>query len=135
MDFSEEAFDTIEHDKLLKVLYDLGYPADAVEVVKDLYTGTTTTFTMPEGSGITIPVHRGTIQGDSLSPFLFVLYMEPLLRWLHAGGRGYRYGCLQDPVQRHQFMTTNISYADDVNVLTGTVNDLLVQDTKGHGQV
>mgnify|MGYP001810907814 CR=1 FL=1 len=32
-----EAFDTISHDKLLCILYDLGFPTDAIEVVKDLY--------------------------------------------------------------------------------------------------
>jgi hypothetical protein len=33
----------------------------------------------------------------SLSPLLFLLYIEPLLRWIHVGGRGYRFGCATRP--------------------------------------
>ena len=35
-------------------------------------------------SPLEFSVERGTIQGDALSPFLFLLYLEPLLRWLHV---------------------------------------------------
>jgi hypothetical protein len=79
-----EAFDTISHDKLLCILYDLGFPTDTIEVVKDLYMGAQTRFHTPHGPTAPIPIDRGTIQGDSLSPFLFILYIEPLLRWLHS---------------------------------------------------
>ena len=85
-----EAFDTIDHDKLLMIMYDLGFPADAIEVVKDLYTGACTSFQTPHGPTKTMTIDRGTIQGDSLSPFLFVVYLEPLLRWLKAGHKGYK---------------------------------------------
>eukprot|EP00952_Eustigmatos_sp_NYUAD-ZCMA_P003656 16016-Eustigmatos_ZCMA.PRE.1 len=65
-------------------MYDLGFPTDAIEAVKNLYQGASTQIRLPfGGSTCPIPVERGTIQGDTLSPFLFLLYMEPLLRWLH----------------------------------------------------
>ena len=116
-----EAFDTIDQDKLLMILYDLGFPCDVVDVVKDLYTNAHTTIQTPHGPTQPIPLDRGTIQGDSLSPFLFILYIEPLLRWLHARNKGYhvqtlsRYG---DPDRQHTRISS-IAFADDINVVTG----------------
>ena len=71
-------------------MYDLDFPTDAIDAVKNLYENATTQVKLPSGlcTG-QIPVERGTIQGDTLSPFLFLLYIKPLLRWLHVGGRGY----------------------------------------------
>jgi len=37
VDFSS-AFNTVDHDKLLIVMHDLGFPIDCIEVIKDLYT-------------------------------------------------------------------------------------------------
>jgi ribonuclease HI len=129
-----EAFDTISHDKLLCVLYDLGFPTDAIEVVKDLYMSAHTKIKTPYGSTPEIPIDRGTIQGDSLSPFLFVLYMEPLLRFLHAGGHAYAPSALkQSPIGLSAKTMSSITYADDLNLLTGgrtALTDLKRQASK-----
>ncbi len=34
------------------------------------------------------------LAGDTLSPFLFLIYLEPLLRWLNVGGRGHTFDCI-----------------------------------------
>ena len=68
----KEAFDTIDHHKMYKILNDLGYPADAVHVVRGLYESAFTTVVTPHGTTAPIKVQRGTLQGDSLSPFLFI---------------------------------------------------------------
>lgn len=131
VDFSE-AFDTIDHDKMLQIMYDLGFPTDAIEVVKQLYTGATTTISTPFGPLQPINMDRGTIQGDSLSPFLFVLYLEPLLRWLRVGARGYMPGCLaQGPsstLLKNQI--PDVTYADDLNLLSSSPEDLATQADK-----
>ena len=54
----------IDHDKLLVTMYDLGFPTDAIDVVKDLYTGATTSVKWDSGITKPIPIERGSIQGD-----------------------------------------------------------------------
>ena len=137
VDFSS-AFNLVDHDKLLCIMYDLGLPEDIIDVVRDLYQGAGTAIHLPCGDTPTIPITRGTIQGDPLSPILFLLYIEPLLRWLHVGGRGYKFGCLANhppepatgiPLQKlHQH--AGAGYVDDTYAITHTKADLEVQATK-----
>ena len=131
IDFTE-AFDTIDHDNLLVILYDLGFPTDAIEVVKHLYTGATTSIKTPHGHTNPIPIDRGTIQGDSLSPFLFIVYLEPLLRWLRVGVNGYIPGVYQkqDALARIKEQIPDSTYADDLNILCPSVGRLQQQLAK-----
>jgi len=86
----------------------------------------------PHGDTPTIPIHRGTLQGDTISPFLFTIFMEPLLRWLSIGIRGYQ--------PTHQLQTLTSTYmtydnhgcADDINITTKTLENLQTQIKKLH---
>jgi ribonuclease HI len=128
VDFTS-AFNTTDHDKLLQIMYDLGFPVAAIENVKGIYLHATTCVATPYGPTQEIPIQRGTIQGDTLSPFLFLVFIEPLLRWLHAGGRGYKFGCLQEPLKSlHQCCSP--AYADDLQCMTGTPKNLEIQADK-----
>ncbi len=84
--------------------------------------------------GITAPfsIYRGTIQGDKLPPFFFTIFMEPLLRWLAVGSRGYK-----PTHQPHKSTSTIITYddhgyADNVSITAGTIQDLKIQLKKLH---
>ena len=80
VDFTS-AFNTTNHHCMLRIMYDLGFPADAIDAVRNLYQYATTQVNLPSGvCSNKIPIERGTKQGDTLSPFLFLLYMEHLLR-------------------------------------------------------
>jgi len=140
VDFTS-AFNTTDHDRMLMIMYDLGFPTDAIETVKNLYEGANTQIRLPfGGSTCPIPVERGTIQGDTLSPFLFLIYMEPLLRWLHVGGRGYNHACLESQNNagnltslKLKHLNNNLSngaFADDLICLTNTLSNLHVQADK-----
>ncbi len=74
-----------------------------------------------------IQIHRGTLQGYTLSPFLFTIFMEPLLRWLAVGSRGYR-----PSYQPHKPKASIIPYddhgfADDISITAGSIQNLKIQ--------
>ncbi|KAJ9532318.1 hypothetical protein QJQ45_010383 [Haematococcus lacustris] len=128
VDFTS-AFNTTCQDKLLWIMHDLGFPTDATDAVKDLYTGATTRFKTPYGHTDPVPVNRGTIQGDSLSPFLFLIYIEPLLRWLQVGARGFKFKSAADD-SGERATVSSIDYADDIAILCNTLRNLRCQADK-----
>ncbi|KAJ9517856.1 hypothetical protein QJQ45_004218 [Haematococcus lacustris] len=128
VDFTS-AFNTTCQDKLLWIMHDLGFPTDAPDAVKDLNTGATTRFKTPYGHTDPVPVNRGTIQGDSLSPFLFLIYIEPLLRWLQVGARGYKFKSATDD-SGERATVSSIDYADDIAILCNTLRNRRCQADK-----
>ena len=128
VDFSS-AFNTIDHDKLLWIMHDLGFTPDAIHVIADLYKDAVTKIRLSFAETNPITIERGTIQGDTLSPLVFLIFIEPLLRWLQSGGRGYKPKCLAD-TQHADYTNSSNAYADDLAVTTCTVADLSTQAKK-----
>ena len=117
----KNAFGSIDHARLLAIMTDLGYPQDVVALVGNIYSQSTTTF-IGKYFDKTQPIHiqRGTIQGDTLSPYIFIIFLEPLLRWLQRGPHGYT------------FKTSNIelnsaAYVDDQVVISNNVTSIQQQ--------
>ncbi|KAL4446708.1 hypothetical protein ABPG77_007952 [Micractinium sp. CCAP 211/92] len=123
------AFDTVDHDKLLQLMWDMGFPLHAVQAVQGLYNGASTSIRAAFGTSDPVEIERGALQGDSLSPFLFLLFIEPLLRWLHVGGRGYKHGCTPTD-EREKWACSAPAFADDLAAFAGTAMDLRRQADK-----
>ena len=122
VDFSS-AFNTVPHGGLMRVMKDLGFPEDARAVVAALYDGAATEVATPYGKTGVLPILTGTIQGDCLSPLLWNIFMEPLLRWLDSGGRGYRFATSDETVSAG-------AYADDLVLTTNNRAEARAQMAK-----
>ena len=127
IDFSS-AFNTVNHQQLLHIMKGLGFPEVAIKNIQSIYTNASTVIATPYGDTAAVKIGRGTIQGDTLSPYLFLIFIEPLLRWLQQGGRGYAPGCLANTA--HPKTVAALAYADDLNALTGNLSNLKLQAQK-----
>lgn len=87
------AFGYIDLRQMCATMLRLGNPEHIIETICNLYTSTSIVVDTPLGK--TSPIlntGRGTFQGDPLSPTLFTIRVEPLIRWLAARDRSYECG-------------------------------------------
>ena len=121
------AFGGMDHRILFQTMRDLGFPEYYINTCKQLYKVSDTYYMTPPGNTLTMPIHRGTLQGYTLSPFLFTIFMEPLLRWLSIGSRRYKHTHqLQTPTCTYMTYDAH-GYADDTSITTETLDNLQVQ--------
>ncbi|CAL8079908.1 unnamed protein product [Orchesella dallaii] len=108
LDFAD-AFGSVPHDAPVAALTHYGAGDDICEIVRDMYTDTSTSFST--ALGITNPIHiqSGVHQGDPLSGILFNLVINPVIE---------RASCNTN--NRH----TILAFADDVTPLAEEKEEL-----------
>ena len=118
------AFGSVDHHRMLHILGTQGFPTDCIEIIADLYKGASVVVRTPVGDTAPVPNGgRGTVQGDTLSPLLFLLAIDPLLAWLEAGGHEYGFSTSKEKVGP-------LAYADDLAILAPSHEHLWQQAAK-----
>ena len=126
------AFREMDHRIFLQLLKEYGFQDSYIAACKHLYSASNTYYMTIYGNTVPLSIYRGTLQGDTLSPFLFTIFIEPLLRWLVVGNRGYK-----PTYQPHKSTSTIIIYDDhgyavDVSITAGSIQDLKINLKKLH---
>jgi len=111
-------FPSTDHIQLVRVLEFLGLPTNFTRLISNLYSGASTEFITPHNHTPPAGIRRGTLQRDPLSPLLFDLVFEPLIRWLTATGKGY-------DITSCGLKLANKCYADDGTLITNSVEDMI----------
>ena len=75
-----KAFDCVDHDKLWKILQEMGIPDHLTCLLRNLYAGQETTVRTGRGTTDWFQIGKGVRQGCILSPCLFSLYVEYIMR-------------------------------------------------------
>ena len=75
-----KAFDSVDHNKLWKILQEMGIPDHLTCLLRNLYAGQKATVRTGHGTTDWFQIGKGVPQGCILSPHLFNLYAEYIMR-------------------------------------------------------
>ena len=75
-----KAFDYMDHNKLWKILKEMGIPDHLTFLLRNLYAGQEATVRTEHGTTDWFQIGKGVRQGCILAPCLFKLYAEYIMR-------------------------------------------------------
>ena len=112
-----KAFDCVDHNKLWKILKEMGILDHLTCLLKNLYAGQETTVRTGHGTTDWFQIGKGVGQGCILSPCLFNLYAEYIMQ--NAG-----LGEAQAGVKIAGRDINNLRYADDTTLMAESEEEL-----------
>ena len=104
----QKAFDSVEYPVLLEKLFDAGVNGKMWKLLKSWYEGGLCQVKLDGRLSASYQVERVVKQGSVLSPALFLLVMDPLLRQLQASSVG---------LSINNFYAGGFLHADDIRTL------------------
>ena len=112
-----KAFDCVDHNKLWKLLKEMGIPDHLICLLRNLYAGQEATARTGHGTTGWFQIGKGVCQGCILSPCLFNLYAEYIMRntGLEETHTGIKI------VGRN---INNLRYADDTTLMAESEEEL-----------
>ena len=112
-----KAFDCVDHNKLRKILKEMGMPDLLICLLRNLYAGQEATFRTGHGTTDWFQIGKGVRQGCILSPCLFNLYVQYIMR--NAGLQEAQAG-----IKTARRNTNNLIYADDTTLVAESEEEL-----------
>ena len=112
-----KAFDYVDHNKLWKILKEMGIPDHLICLLRHLYAGQEATVRTEHGTTDWFQIGKGVCQGCMLSPCLFNLYAEYIMR--NAGLEEAQAG-----VRIAGRNINNLRYADDTTLMAESEEEL-----------
>ena len=104
-----KAFDCVDHNKLWKILQEMGIPDHLTRLLRNLYAGQEAIVRTGHGTTDRFQIGKGVSQGYKLSPCLFNFYAEYIMR--NAGLEEAQAG-----IKIAGKNINNLRYADDTTL-------------------
>ena len=111
------AFDCVDHNKLWKILKEMGIPDNMTCLLRNLYAGQEATVRTGHGTRDWFQIGKGVRQGHILSPCLFNIHAEYIVR--NAGLDEAKAGI---KIARRNI--SNLRYADDTALMAESEEEL-----------
>ena len=112
-----KAFDCVDHNKLWKILTEMGIPDCLTCLLRNLYAGQEATVRTGHGTTDCFQIGKGVHQGCILSPCLFNFYAEYIMR-------NARLDEAQAGIKIAGRNINNLRYADDTTLMAESKEEL-----------
>ena len=112
-----KAFDCVDHNKLWKILKEIGMPDHLTCLLRNLYAGPEATVRTGRGTTDWFQIGKGVHQGCILSPCLFNLYAEYIMRIAGLDEA-------QAEIKTAGRNINNLRYADDTTLMAESEEEL-----------
>ena len=112
-----KAFDCVDHNKLWKILKEMGIPDYLTRLLRNLYAGQEATVRTRHGTTDWFQIGKGVCQGCILSPCLFNFFAEYIMR--NAGLEETQAGI---KIARRNIK--NLRYADDITLMAESEEEI-----------
>ena len=119
IDYSK-AFDCVKHEKLWQRLQEMTLNNRIISLIKSLYEDQQSAVQLENGTTEWFPVTKSVIQGYLLSPHLFSLYTEGIMREVEYDPRSGEY---YEP-RKQGLSIRDLRYVDDTALLATTAAGL-----------
>ena len=113
-----KAFDSVEFPIVLRRLFNVGVNSKTWRILRSWYTDGQSSVRLGQHLSSPFPLARGVRQGSILSPALFLLVMDPLLRQLQSLSMG---------ASVNNMYAGGFLHADDIRTLASTSSTLEAQ--------
>ena len=129
MDYTK-AFDSVENQQLWTVMREMGFPKRIVLLIEELYSEQQSAVRIDSGTTDWFSVSKGVRQGCIMSPQLFSVYTESIMREVEEEQNNSEY----DELSVGGTKITELRYADDTALFSTTPEGLnnLVQAVNKH---
>ena len=112
-----KAFDCVDHNKLWKILKEMGIPDHLTCLLRNLYAGRETTIRIGHGTTDWFQIGKGVCQGCILLLCLFNLYAEYIMRTA-------RLDKAQSGIKISRRNINNLRYVDDTTLMAESKEEI-----------
>ncbi|KAL9967114.1 hypothetical protein ACROYT_G025283 [Oculina patagonica] len=112
----KKAFDSVRRDRLWNILKNYGIPVNFVNIIRELYDGSTCCVVERGQTSDWFPVESGVKQGCVMSGFLFNIIIDWIMQNTNNARRGLRW--------KFTTVLEDLDYADDIALLSSRHKDL-----------
>ena len=122
VDFTK-AFDSIHRGKMEQILLAYSLPKETIAAITILYRNTKVKVRSPDGDTEYFDIVAGVLQGDTVTPYLFIICLDYVFRTSIDKIRENGFKLIKKRSRRYPAKTiTDADYADDIALLANSSN-------------